>query len=74
MSLAECIVIVFVALWAVGPERLPKLAYQCGRWYQRCLSHFETLKRSSNDTIKHLQLTENEKRAEKADEHYQSRH
>lgn len=36
MSLAECCVILVVALVVLGPERLSPMARQLGRWIARC--------------------------------------
>lgn len=68
MSLAELCVIALVALIVIGPDKLPKVAYQCGKlwakWQQ--LSH-----RVSAELDNQMTLGENQYKAEQADKTYQ---
>lgn len=41
----ECVVVGIVALWALGPERLPAVARVCGRYVLRLKNTMQGLKK-----------------------------
>lgn len=68
MSLAELAVIAIVALVFVGPDKLPKVAYQCGKIWAKWQGISNKL---SNELEKQMMLGENQEKAEAADKLYQ---
>jgi Sec-independent protein translocase protein TatA len=60
MSLSEILVVVLVALIAIGPKRLPEVAYGLGRLAQMCMTLRHNLMTEVNQQ---LQLKYNEAKA-----------
>jgi sec-independent protein translocase protein TatB len=46
----ELLVIAAVAVIFIGPERLPKVATQIGRWYRKIMETTNTVKKEFDDT------------------------
>ena len=69
---AELIIVFIVAIIVFGPERLPTLARQLGRLYKKAQDFFDATQKEIARQTKFAMLEENEKKAEKADEHYQN--
>lgn len=40
----ELVVVGLLALWALGPERLPAVARVCGRWLLRAKHSYQTIR------------------------------
>ncbi|MGE3318385.1 MAG: twin-arginine translocase TatA/TatE family subunit [Candidatus Berkiella sp.] len=51
VGFGEIVVVIIVALWAFGPERLPALARVCGRYIGRTRQSFLAIKQEFQDEL-----------------------
>ncbi|MEM1243305.1 MAG: twin-arginine translocase TatA/TatE family subunit [Pseudomonadota bacterium] len=70
MSIAELLIILFVALLVLGPKELKRLAHFVGRVSGYLRDHKQQWLSEVNDYKKQIQLEENIQRAEAADKTY----
>jgi len=50
----ELVVVGIVALWVLGPERLPAVARVCGRWLLRAKHSYQTVKNEFTEEFRRL--------------------
>ena len=70
MSLGELLLTALVALFIFGPERLPSLARNLGKVFQKCNSYKLQLLEFWQEQKNIGQLDENIKKAQEADKYY----
>jgi sec-independent protein translocase protein TatB len=51
VSFGECIVVLVVALFVLGPERLPVIARLLGRWWARAQRLWGTIRQDIEQSI-----------------------
>lgn len=73
MSMGELILTTLVALLVFGPERLPTLARQLGTLLKRANHYKQQALLFLEEQKQALQLQENMKKAEEADDKYNSK-
>ena len=73
MNMGELLLTLMVALFVLGPKKLPMVAYHLGRLWVR----FNAYKQQATDVwqqqLNEMQLRENQSKAEKADLGYQEK-
>ncbi len=72
MSTGELLLTILIALLVFGPERLPIVARQLGTLMKRMNHYKQQFFRLLEAESQEQQLQNNLKKAEKADQHYQS--
>lgn len=55
IGFGEVLVVLIVAIWVLGPEKLPVVARVCGRWLARAKSSYLTIK---NEFAEELRVQE----------------
>ena len=73
MSFGELLVILLVAVVAIGPKELPKIAHSIGKFVAKWRQVSTNIQAEINEELKQVQLTENITKAEAADELYYQR-
>ncbi|MCS5712645.1 Sec-independent protein translocase protein TatB [Candidatus Berkiella aquae] len=51
VGFGELVVVLVVALWVFGPERLPALARICGRWLGKTRQSYLAIKQEFQDEL-----------------------
>jgi len=70
VNLSEILVIVVVALIVFGPERLPAIARRSGQWWRQWQHLKNQLDQQVETQMNHYRLSENEAKAQEADQTY----
>lgn len=73
MNSMELLVILVVALIVFGPNKLPMLAAHLGKLFRKAHHLKEQLQAFWETQIQEQQLLENQRKAEKADTHYEEK-
>jgi Tat protein translocase TatB subunit len=68
MGFWEIILIVIVALFVLGPKRLPEFALWCGKVWRQAKSFMDGAKDEVDKQMKLIELEKNIKRAKAAEE------
>ncbi|HAZ7572848.1 twin-arginine translocase TatA/TatE family subunit [Legionella sp. PATHC032] len=71
MSLGELLLIFIVAIIVFGPSKLPMLATHLGLFVRKVNQLKEHASSFWQQQLNEIQLHENQRKAEKADQHYQ---
>lgn len=53
IGFGECVVVCIVALWVLGPERLPAVARVCGRYMLKMKQTVQGIKQAFDEELNH---------------------
>jgi len=73
MSFGELLIVLLVAVVAIGPKELPKIAHGVGKFIAKWRQVSTNLQAEIDEELKQVQLTENITKAEAADDLYYQR-